>query len=89
MHNIESRSYWTGKYTVRWRVCASFSPEIVQAGAVKGLTKGFPSKFLFADGRRLPALVIECYRLRMLFSFQKKNHCIKLEDLSSTCHCQN
>ena len=39
--NIESRCYRTGKYTVCRRVHASFSPEILQAGAVKGLiTKG-------------------------------------------------
>ena len=30
--------YWTGKYTVCRRVRASFSPEVLQAGAVKGLT---------------------------------------------------
>ena len=36
-HNIESRCYTTGKYTVCRRVHASFSPEILQAGAVKGL----------------------------------------------------
>ena len=29
--------YRTGKYTVFRRVCASFSPEMLQAGAVKGL----------------------------------------------------
>ena len=34
-HNIESR--WTRKYTVCRYVCASFSPESLQAGAVKGL----------------------------------------------------
>ena len=36
--NIESRSYWTGKYTVCRHVRASFSPEILQAVAVKGLS---------------------------------------------------
>ena len=35
--SIESRSYWTGKYTVFRRVRASFSPELLPAGAVKGL----------------------------------------------------
>ena len=30
--------YRTGKYTVSRRVHASFSPEVLQAGAVKGLT---------------------------------------------------
>jgi len=37
-HSIESRKcYRTGRYTVYRRVHATFSPEIVQAGAVKGL----------------------------------------------------
>ena len=35
--SIESRCYRTGKYTVCRGVPASFSPEILQAGAVKGL----------------------------------------------------
>ena len=35
-HSIESRCYRTGKYTVCRRVRASFSPDILQAGAVKG-----------------------------------------------------
>ena len=35
-HSIKSRCYRTGKYTVCRRVRASFSPEIVQAGAVEG-----------------------------------------------------
>ena len=30
--------YRTGVYTVCRRVCASFSPEILQAGTVKGLS---------------------------------------------------
>ena len=34
---IESRCYRTGKYTVCGRVYASFSPEILQVVAVKGL----------------------------------------------------
>ena len=38
MHSIESRCYRTGKYTVCRRVRASFSPEILQAGTVKGLS---------------------------------------------------
>ena len=38
MHSAESR--WTRKYTVRRRVRASSSPEILQAGAVKGLRLG-------------------------------------------------
>ena len=38
MQSTESRSHWTGKYTVCRRVRASFSPEIVQAGTVRGLT---------------------------------------------------
>ena len=36
-HRIKNRYYRTGKYTVFRRVRASFSPEILQAGAVKGL----------------------------------------------------
>ena len=36
--SIESRRYWTGKYTVCRRVRAYFSPETLQARAVKGLT---------------------------------------------------
>ena len=36
--NIESRCYRTRKYTVCRHVCASFSPEILQAAAVKGLS---------------------------------------------------
>ena len=36
-HSIESRCYRTGKYTVCRCTCASFSLEILQAGAVKGL----------------------------------------------------
>ena len=35
--SIESRSYWMGKYTVCRRVRASFSSEMLPAGAVKGL----------------------------------------------------
>ena len=38
-HSIESRCYRTGKYIVCKRVRASFSPDILQAGAVKGLRK--------------------------------------------------
>ena len=37
MQNIENRCYKTGKYTVCGRVRVSFSPKILQAGAVKGL----------------------------------------------------
>ena len=37
-HSIENRCYKTGKYTVCRRIRASFSPEIVQAGAVKVLS---------------------------------------------------
>ena len=37
MCTIENRCYRTRKVTVRRRVRASFSPEILQAGAVKGL----------------------------------------------------
>ena len=37
MHNIESRCYRTGKYTVCRQVHVSFSPEILPAAAVKGL----------------------------------------------------
>ena len=36
-HSTESRCYRTGKYTVCRRVRASFSPEILQAGAAMGL----------------------------------------------------
>ena len=36
-HSTENRCYRTEIYTVWRRVPASFSPEIVQAGAVKGL----------------------------------------------------
>ena len=36
-HSNQNRCYRTGKYTVCRRVRASFSPEILQAGAVKGL----------------------------------------------------
>ena len=36
-HSIESRCHRTGKYTLCWRVRASFSTGILQAGAVKGL----------------------------------------------------
>ena len=36
-HSIESRCYRTGKYTVCRRVLSSLSPEILQAGTVKGL----------------------------------------------------
>ena len=36
-HSIENRCYRSEKYTVSRRVRASFSPEILQAGAVKGL----------------------------------------------------
>ena len=38
--NTESRCYRTEKYTVCRCVRASFSPEILQAGEVKGLAKG-------------------------------------------------
>ena len=37
-HGTESRCYRTGKYTVCRRVRVSFSPEILQALAVKGLS---------------------------------------------------
>ena len=37
--SIENRCYRTGKYTVCKRVSASFSPEILQAGALRGLIK--------------------------------------------------
>ena len=37
--NIESRCYRTGKYTVCRRIRAFFSPDILQAVAVKGLSK--------------------------------------------------
>ena len=36
-HSIESRCYRTGKYTACRRLCPFYSPEILQAGAVKGL----------------------------------------------------
>ena len=36
-HSIEDRCYGTGVYTVCRRVRTSFSPESLQAGAVKGL----------------------------------------------------
>ena len=36
-HSIESRCHRTGKCTICRRVRASFSPEVLQAGAVKGL----------------------------------------------------
>ena len=40
-YSIESRCYRTGKYTVCRRVYESFSPEILQAEAVKGLMLPF------------------------------------------------
>ena len=40
IHSIGSRCYRIGKYTVCRRVRPSFSPEILQAGAVKGLKAG-------------------------------------------------
>ena len=36
--NTESRCYRSGKYTVCRRLRTSFSPAILQAGAVKGLS---------------------------------------------------
>ena len=36
-HSIESRCYRSEKVTVSRCICASFSPEILQAGSVKGL----------------------------------------------------
>ena len=36
-YSNKSRCYRTGKYTVYRRVLASFGPEILQPGAVKGL----------------------------------------------------
>ena len=39
-YSIESRSYRTVKYTVYRHVCASFSPDILQVGTVKGLSVG-------------------------------------------------
>ena len=44
-HIIENRCYMTGKYTVCRRVRASFSPEVLQAGAVKGLSCKMNSTF--------------------------------------------
>ena len=43
-HSTESRCYRTGKYSVCRHVPASFSPEILQAGAVKGLIGRFPNE---------------------------------------------
>ena len=39
--STETRCYRTGKYTVCRRFPVSFSPEILQAGAMKGLKKKF------------------------------------------------
>ena len=45
-YSIRSRCYRTGKYTVHRHIHASFSPDILQAGAVKGLIlKGMYSDF--------------------------------------------
>ena len=64
-HSIGSRWYRTGKYTVCRRVRASFSPEILQAGAVKGLSIG-----LWSLLRRGPVsvLVIFIFLCRNLLS---------------------
>ena len=51
MHSIESRCYKTRKYTVCRHVHASFSPEILQAGAVKGLTSTETTR-LTKDGEK-------------------------------------
>ena len=50
MHRIENNCYRTGKYTVCRLVRASFSPEILQAGAVKGLKK--------TKGENLPTILL-------------------------------
>ena len=47
-HSIESRCHRTGKSTVRRRVRASFSPETLQAVAVKGLKLDVGELFLKA-----------------------------------------
>ena len=39
--SIESRCYRTGKYTVCMRIPASFNPEFLQTGAVKGLITNY------------------------------------------------
>ena len=49
-HSTESRCYKTRKYTVCRHVHASFSPEILQAGAVKGLTSTETTR-LIRDGK--------------------------------------
>ena len=49
--NIESRCYRTGKYTVCMRVSASFSQEILQAGAVKGLITLVETCFIIPSTR--------------------------------------
>ena len=38
-HSIESRCYRPEKWTVCRRVCVSFSPDILQVGAMKGLNR--------------------------------------------------
>ena len=47
-HSIENRCYRTGKYTVCRRVRAAFSPEILQAGAVKGLNRIYINAYVGA-----------------------------------------
>ena len=51
--NIPFRCYRTGKYTVYRRFRASFSPEILQAGALKGLKMALITHCLWGSFRIL------------------------------------
>ena len=54
IHNIANRCCRSGKCAVCRRVRTSFSPEVLQAGAVKGLK---PEKYSTASARRSQFLV--------------------------------
>ena len=66
-HSSGSRCYSTGKYTVCRRIRASFSPEILQAVAAKGLIILKPLGGL----RRLESTVFTCYSMDFILPLFK------------------
>ena len=56
MHSVEIRCYRAGNYTVRRRVHALFSPEVLRAGAMKGISD-------------VSGVVVSCFTLSRLANF--------------------
>ena len=72
-YSIESRLYRTGKYTVYRRVCASFSPESLQAGTVKGLRAVVPGPLFSACATNTVTtwLLLSCSKTNWAFAWQQ------------------